>query len=441
MNFINNIVRSTPKFFIFHFSFFILLQGIIMGATIKEIKINNTKVPTIFEKHNSLPIFNLQLVFQNSGYMQDKGKSGLTNLTAKFLNEGTLKDGAVKFARKLENRAISIHASNGFETFVIEVSCLKSEYKVALKLLKELLKNPNLSEKTLKKLKTLQISKLKQKENDFDYIASAQLNRMIFKDTPMQNPSSGTFESIKNIKLEDIKQNIKKLFNLDNLIVVAGGDITFEEIEKDIKPIMKNFKNQGNKEFKKIKVNLKIQNKVLKKDTKQAYIYFGSSFDIDSKSKNNYKAKVASFILGGSGFGSRLMEEIRVKRGLAYSAYGHISNKKSSSTFTGHLQTKLENQKEAKNLVQKLVNEFVENGVTQKELNSAKKFLLGSEPLRTETFSQRQSRAFSLYYKGLSQDYPMKELKLIEKLKLIDLNEFIKQHKEMTKLSFSIVTK
>ncbi len=412
-----------------------------MSATIKQITINNTGVPIIFEKHPTLPIFNLQLVFKNSGYIQDKDKSGLTSLSAKLLNEGTLKDGAVEFARKLESKAISIHTSNGFETFVIEVSCLKSEYKTALKFLQQLLSNPNLSKNTLEKLKTLQISKLKQKENDFDYTASIELKKLMFKGTALENSSAGTIKSIKNIKLKDIKQNLKKVFNLNNLIVVAGGDISLKELKNSIIPIINNFEVQGDSDFKRIKSIKKTNIKILNKDTKQAYIYFGSNFNIDAKSNNNYKAKVASFILGGSGFGSRLMEEIRVKRGLAYSAYGYISNKKSNSIFTGHLQTKLENQKEAKQLVQTLVDEFVKNGVTQKELDGAKKFLLGSEPLRTETFSQRLSRAFSLYYRGLEQNYPSKELQLIENLKLEDLNKFIKEHKEMTKLSFAIVTK
>ena len=109
------------------------------------------------------------------------------------------------------------------------------------------------------------------------------------------------------------------------------------------------------------------------------------------------------------------MEEIRVKRGLAYSAYGYISINKSHSYFTGYLQTKLENEKEAKKLVSKIIKDFIKDGVTIEELESAKKFLLWSEPLRTETFSQRLNCAFNLFYKGLNQDYPQKELDLIEK--------------------------
>jgi predicted Zn-dependent peptidase len=134
------------------------------------------------------------------------------------------------------------------------------------------------------------------------------------------------------------------------------------------------------------------------------------------------------------------MEEIRVKQGLAYSAYGNIINHKSRSYFTGYLQTKLENTNKAKELVQTIVDEFIKNGVTKKELDDAKKFLLGSEPLRTETFSQRQNRAFNLYYQGFPLDYLSLELELINNLKLEDLNNYIKSHKEISLLSYSIIT-
>jgi predicted Zn-dependent peptidase len=92
-------------------------------------------------------------------------------------------------------------------------------------------------------------------------------------------------------------------------------------------------------------------------------------------------------------------------------------------------------------MVQKIVDEFVENGVTKKELKAAKNFLTGSEPLRTETFSQKLNRAFLLYYKNLPFDYPKQELEKINQLSLKELNSFIKEHQEIKQLSFSIVSK
>lgn len=420
---------------------FILTQGFLMSATIKHIQTNNLDIPVVFEENSTLPTFNLQLVFKNAGYIQDNDKSGLANLSAKLLNEGTKALGSVKFAQKLENQAISLHASNGFETFVIELSSLKSEYKTALKLLEELLKEPNYSKQTVEKIKTTLIGGLKRKENDFDYVARNNLNRLLFQGTPLENPSSGTIESLANIELKDVKKFIEKNLILENLIVVAGGDITFEELTKNIPSVLKILPNGKKKSLTTIQANANAQVKEEIKETQQAYIYFGSPFYMDAQDENTYIAKVASFILGGSGFGSRLMEEIRVKRGLAYSAYGSVAINKSHSSFTGYLQTKLESAQEAQELVRSLIAQFVKTGVTQKELESAKKFLMGSEPLRTETLSQRLNRAFTYYYRGLEPNFAQLELEKIEKLELDELNAFIKSHDEITHLSFSIVRK
>ncbi|QDM01328.1 M16 family metallopeptidase [Aliarcobacter butzleri] len=424
----------------YYFLFIIaILQGNLMSATIKHINIKGTEVPIIFEEQKDLPILNLQLVFQNSGYIQDKDKSGLVNLSSSILNEGTKELGSSNFAQILDENAITIHSSNGFETFVIEVSSLKEQSKKAVSLLNDLLKSPNFTQSFLDKIKTIQTGYLKRKENDFDFIAQNQLKALLFKDTALENPSSGTIESISKIELKDIENFLSKTISLNNLIIVAGGNFTQKELETLIKPILENLKTGEKSEVKKIDFKSQKSEKTLQRDTEQAYIYFGSSFNIDSKDEENYKAKVASFILGGSGFGSRLMEEIRVKRGLAYSAYGNISINKTHTYFSGYLQTKNETAKEAQELVSKLVDEFVENGVTQEELTAAKNFLLGSEPLRNETLAQRLNKAFTLYYRGLDQDYSKKELEKIQNLKLEDLNNYIKSHKEINNLTFSIV--
>ena len=412
-----------------------------MSATIKHIDIKGVQIPVIFEEQKSLPILNLQLVFQNSGYIQDNNKSGLANLSSKLLNEGTKELGATKFAEILDENAITLTASNGFETFVVELSNLKEQSKMGIELLTTLLKSPNFTQNSLDKLKTMQTGSLKRKENDFDYVSNNQLKSILFKGTALENPSSGTIESISKIELKDIENFIHQTVCLENLIIVAGGDFELKEFEELIKPLLESL-NIGKKiELKKVELVSKKEEKTLIKDTKQAYIYFGSSFNIDSKDEENYKAKVASFILGGSGFGSRLMEEIRVKRGLAYSAYGSISINKSHSYFNGYLQTKNESADEAKKLVKEIIQDFIEKGVTQEELTAAKNFLTGSEPLRSETLSQRLNIAFTLYYRGLEPDYSKKELEKIQSLELTDLNKYIKSHDEINNLTFSIVRK
>ena len=413
-----------------------------MSAVVENIKVSGVDIPIIFERDNGLPIANMQIVFQNSGAINDGNISGLAQMSSKMLNEGTKKDGSVGFAKKLEAKAISLSASAGIETFVLEVHSLKSEFNSAVEFLKELLLDPNLSEDAFSKIQNMTIGNLMRKESDYDYIANINLKDKLFIDTPLQKPSSGTIESIKAMKLSDVKEFLNKHLIKESVIVVVGGDLNLSEAKNYANTILNILDSAEPKE---LTTNLKVSDKkdfikVVKEDTEQAYVYFGSPFFIDAKDNDTYKAKVSAFILGSSGFGSRLMEEIRVKRGLAYSAYSRTNINKSHSYFSGHLQTKLESQDEAIKVVRELIEEFIKDGVTEKELESAKKFLLGSEPLRNEILSQRLSRTFQEFYRGLKIGYSKDELDKISKLELNDLNEFIKKHKEINDLTFVIVT-
>jgi len=243
------------------------------------------------------------------------------------------------------------------------------------------------------------------------------------------------------ITIKDVQEFYKKHIVLKRAVIVIGGDVEFDEAKEFLKKLLSSLDVGEDEKLPYYETTKKPTTKEIYKDTKQAYIYFGSPYNLSAIDKDYYKARVATFILGAGGFGSRLLEEIRVKRGLAYSAYTSLSVNLTNRSMRGYLQTKIENQKKAIELVKEVISNFVKDGVTKKELESAKKFLLGSEPLRSETLSQRLSNTFLTYYKGLPLDSYKKDLKKIEELKLEDLNSFIRTHDEINSLSFSIVTK
>jgi len=418
----------------------LILGQMIMVATIEYIETNGIKVPVIFEHDKRLPLVTMQFTFRDSGSIKDT-KAGLAKFSAKVMNEGTKKLGSSAFAEALEAKAIHISSSTGKETFVMEVGSLKEQFDEGLKYFESLLKDPNFSDEAVNKVKTTTIGALSRKENDFDYVASNELKSLLFKGSVLANPSSGTLESVKSIELSDVKKFIETHLVSSRLIVLLGGDIDIKSAKKKIAKIIETMPKGEASEVKNYTAAKKSKESVLIKETEQAYIYFGSPYNMRDSDEDYYKARVATFILGTGGFGSRLMEEIRVKRGLAYSAYARVHVSKSSSYFSGYLQTKIDSLKEAKKTVNEVVAEFVKNGVTKEELEHTKKFLLGSEPLRVETMSQRLNRTFMEYYKGQELGHSIKELELIKNLKLKDLNKFIKEHSEILDLSYAIVTK
>jgi len=412
-----------------------------MAAKVDSIVVKGVKIPLIFEEDRRLPLVTTQIVFTNSGSITDKKIAGLAKFSSRILGEGTKKLGSNAFAEALESRAIHISASTGKETFVIETSSLSDEFGRSLKYLKELLKDPNYTPEAFSKVKTMTIGALKRKENDYDYVASNELKKLLFAGTPLAQPSSGTPQSVEKITLKDVEEFLDEHLVLSRAIIVVGGDVKLSDVKKKMAKLLEALPKGKAEKLPYYEASSDAKESILKRETEQAYIYFGSPYNMAVNDENYYKARVATFILGTGGFGSRLMEEIRVKRGLAYSAYARVHVSKSSSYLSGYLQTKLESQEEAKKTVKAVIAEFVKNGVTEDELEQTKKFLLGSEPLRVETMSQRLNRTFMDYYKGFALNHSKTELKKIKKLKLKDLNEFIKTHKEILELSFAIVTK
>lgn len=416
-----------------------LLGGIMFGANLKFITISDVEIPVIYEQSNIVPTGAIQLVFSGSGSIYNE--HGLAYLASLLLNEGTKELGSTQFARLLEEKAISLHISSSKEFLEFDLSFLKEQETEAINLLGMLLQSPNITEDSLSKVKDQAISALLARENDYDYLANLGLLQMIFKNTPLQFPSTGDTSSIQAVTLDQIRSYIQSALSLNRLNIIIGGDLEIDSSLGKISALLSKLPVGEKVIFQRYEANGDAQTKTQYKPTEQAYIYFGSPFALENYKQDAYKAKVMSFILGSSGFGSRMMNEIRVKHGLAYSAYMKINLSQLTSYASGYLQTKISNQNQAIELVKEVIQNFIREGVTEEELQNAKNFLLGSEPLRNETLSQRLKTAFSNYHLGLELDYQKEELDKIHNLTLEELNAFIKSHKEILRLSFSILTK
>ncbi|MCQ2854055.1 insulinase family protein [Helicobacter pylori] len=419
-----------------------LLLGVFMGlqaSALTHQEINQAKVPVIYEENHLLPMGFIHLAFRGGGSLSDKNQLGLAKLFAQVLNEGTKELGAVGFAQLLEQKAISLNVDTSTEDLQITLEFLKEYEDEAITRLKELLKSPNFTQNALEKVKTQMLAALLQKESDFDYLAKLTLKQELFANTLLANAALGTKESLQKIKLEDLKQQFSKVFELNKLVVVLGGDLKIDQTLKRLDNAL-NFLPQGKAyEEPYFETSDKKSEKVLYKDTEQAFVYFGAPFKIKDLEQDLAKSKVMMFVLGG-GFGSRLMEKIRVQEGLAYSVYIRSNFSKVAHFASGYLQTKLSTQAKSVALVKKIIKEFIEKGMTQQELDDAKKFLLGSEPLRNETISSRLNTTYNYFYLGLPLNFNQTLLDQIQKMSLKEINDFIKAHTEINDLTFAIVS-
>ncbi|EAJ5682119.1 insulinase family protein [Campylobacter lari] len=396
---------------------------------------NETKIDIIYEYENELPVVFFKLIFKNSGKIAEKHNRGCASMLARLLNEGSNDE----FFKSLEYRAIELYAKASFEHFQISIKCLKEHFDFALEKLQELFLNVRFDEKILQRLKTLALGELASLNTDYDYQAKRLLNKNVFKDEIFASGLDGTKESIEKISLKELQDFMSENLVLDNALFVFGGDIKENEVkikvEKICQILKRNTPNQ-NKSYKLIDESIEVSEQ---KSTEQAYIYFCSPFNIQINDEKMYLAKLALFILGQGGFGSRLMEEVRVKRGLAYSAYAMLDVNLNYSRVFGYLQTKNESSNEAKALVKEVFENFVQNGVSEKEFHLAKQFLVGSMPLRYESLAKRLDIMLNEYLHGLKLGNLKEEMQKIKNTTLDELNDFIKAHSEITKVSFASI--
>lgn len=398
----------------------------------------DTKIPFIFEENNDLPIIFLKFSFAHAGKAYEGEPAGLARMFARLLNEGCDE----KFFKELDFYAINFEASSGFESFEISISCLKEHFEFALKKLALLLKQPRFDEKLLNKLKTTALGELASRNSDFDYIAKRLLNKSVFEYKEFEVSNDGDEKSIAKISLKDLQNFHKRHIHLANLTIIAGGNASQTQMHTLLAPVLEVLSCGEKSKLKKFNLCAKTKDELcVRKDSEQAYIYFATPLKLEFSDKDAHLAKLALFILGAGGFGSRLMEEVRVKRGLAYSAYAMLDLSVSYKRVFGYLQTKNESAKEAKALVKSVFADFIKKGVSQNELHLAQNFLIGSTPLRYESLEKRLAVAYSEYYQGLELGHFKKELEKIKNTQLKELNMYIKKHSELKHISFASVGK
>lgn len=409
-------------------------------ATLTHASIQGVQVPVIYEHSALIPAGIVRLVFQGGGKLQDGELIGRSAVIEELLEKGSKKRGNLGFAKALEQRAITLSVSSGLQSLNFSLNFLQDDKEQAISLLGELLLDPNLSDTELQKVKTAITAQILANQNDYDYLAKRLLNRVLFDGTPLAHPKLGTQESIAKIRLQDVQKALESTLTLKRLIIILGGDIDKEATLALLEPILSKLP-QGTPYTKpSFSARKEPITQTQYAPTQQAYIYFGAPLHLEDLERESHLAKVASFILGSGGFGSRILEEVRVKRGLAYSASISYNINPRLPYMSGYLQTKVDSSDEALEVVRKTIAEFVAKGVSAEELQAAKRFILGSEPLRNESLSQRLGRAFNEFYTDKGIGFSKKELEKIASLDLPTLNAYINKHTEIQNLSVAIVT-
>ena len=326
---------------------------------------------------------------------------------------------------------VSLDTGHNFVT--VSAKFLKRDLEKGFELLSDLLNNPIFPENEIKKSKIRLYGKEKKGQFSPNYIARKSFLSSLYGDHSYGRLIEGSSKTIKRIERRDIVNFYTKHYKRKNTVFVFVGDIKKEKAQKLIKRF---FGEWTKKLLKKITNTLPIlKNKIIRerinKPFTQTTVIMGNR-SIKRTDPNFHSARVMNYILGGGGFESRILKNLREKRGLVYSAYSYFASGLENGYWLLALQTKNENTQLAISETLSEIKRIKKFGVTIQELNDAKSYIIGSFATKFDSSDRIANYILAIQRLGFSKKYPKIYLKKIKSVTLKQVkdaaNNYIKKN-------------
>lgn len=375
----------------------------------------------LHSEEHSLPFVTIQLLINAGARMDPEGREGLASLASKGLLLGTSKSNVEIINERLDFMGASLSSAANKDYAVLTMRVLKKDIVAGLDLFVEILTQPVFPQGELTPEIEKTVASIIAEEDQPEQVAEKAFLRALFVDGTYGHPAEGTKESVAKITREDLVMFYDNHYKPNNSILTVVGDINPKEIKGLIETRFNRW-HKGAVVSQTLKPIFTSEAKTIKidKPITQANIIIGNS-GVSRDNPDYYALTVMNYILGGGGFSSRLMEEIRNKRGLAYSVVSMLDPGKLPGSFQIILQTKNQSAGEAVSLTLGEMDKIRKEQVSAKELEGAKKFLIGNFPARFNTQAKLVNLLSQMEYYGLGLDYPDKYPSLINSVTAEDV--------------------
>jgi zinc protease len=392
-------------------------------------KINaNHQHPEIwYTTTHTVPTISLQISFPIGYAFDPDDKLGLATMVAATMDEGSGALDSDAFRKELVDNQISLHYEASQKRFTLSLNFLKFDAEKALELAQLSLNKPRFDSDSLELMRQQLIATLENNRKNPDNLANNLLRHTYYKGHVFEKSNQGTLKTLKNITRDDLINFHKKL-SLQEAFVSVVGDISQEDIVNFTKTLFSDLPKKSDVDTTIADFNLKAESHKINvySDIPQSTVIMATP-SVKRTDTTFFATYLATHILGGGGFGSQLINELREKNGLTYSASAYLD----SSLYDGRLliQFATDNKKldTALSETEKTLARLSHDGVTQKQLNKAKVNLKGQYILAFETNEDIAGLAQSLYSYGLPHDYPQKRDALFDAVTLSDVNTVMKK--------------
>ena len=350
-----------------------------------EVKIQEVTSPGgitawLVEEH-SIPFTSLEIRFKGGASLDEQGKRGAINLMVGLLEEGAADLSARDFAATVEGLAASFGFDVRDDAMSISAQFLSENRDEAMALLRTALQEPRFDADAIERVRAQVVSAIQSALTDPNKISGRTFDQLAFGDHPYATSINGTLESVAALTRDDLFAAKDAVMARDRLYVGAVGDITPAELGKLLDDLLGDLPAVGAKMPEKATFLLKGGMTVVPFDTPQSVVTFGLE-GIKRHDDDFFAAYIMNTILGGSGRQSRLMEEVREKRGLTYGVYSYLMPMDYAALYMGRVASANDRVAQAVQVIRDEWVKMAENGVTAEELEGAKTYLTGSYPLR-----------------------------------------------------------
>lgn len=387
----------------------------------------------------SLPFVTFHLVVNAGSWRDPEGQEGLAYLTAKALLLGTRKRTAQEIHEELDFMGASLGALATKDYAEVSLRVLKKDLERGFALFMEALTSPSFPEAEIGREIEKTLGAIRSAEDQPDDVAQRHFERILFAGSPYGHPVHGTKESVSRMRRDDVVRFFKTYYHPNNALLTIVGDVGAPELAEKILPRLEAWPQEVLPEGRfQVRFQEGPQTVKIDRTLTQANILMGHK-GVERNHPDYYALTVMNYILGGGGFSSRLVEAIRNKRGLAYSVASYFSPGRFPGSFEVSLQTKNESAKEAISIVLAEIERMRKEGVSDQELEAAKKYLIGSFPMRFNTQGKLARFLSQVEYYGLGLDYPEKYAALIGSITADEVHRVARAYLHPEKLILVIV--
>ena len=361
----------------------------------------------VFYATDSLPMVDAKVILDAGSARDPDGKAGTASLTASLLEEGTTERDAKAIADGFAQVGAQFSASASLESTDIRLRSLTESDWLwpAVDLMAEVIGKPRFDAEDVARERDRQLRTIEARQQSASAVAHDALRRAAFGDHPYGHPTTGSRESVERIRREDVAAFHQRHFVARNAIVVIVGDLDRDQAERLADRLTANLP-VGEKPAELPPVPAIEESRTVRIEFPSEQSTVLVAFDgIPRRHEDYMPLYVGNHILGGSGFASRLIGELREKRGLAYSTYSYLMPLRAGGRFVMGIQTRNDQVDQALSLMIDELTAFIRKGPGEGELDDSQANLIGGFPMRLNSNRKITEQVSALAFLGLPLDY------------------------------------